>query len=321
MKLNPTFLEIILTLLLSLAFYIWVKYGKRIRRWWKDLHKRYRRPRQLKPREPGDCPLCARGIHQLPKRPRREVVPWSQIKSPCGRKKSVDTAGYACLSPLCVYFGITDPAIHALVSNGNRGANKDIPYFKCQACGSCKSSRLNTPMYCLKTPIHRVAMVMHALSEGLDISAASRIFGHHHSTISRWLERGGQHSARLHEQLFFRAVEVGHLQLDELVTRVKKNAERVWVWTAVTAKSKLILAVHLGGRTIGDACCLLHHVSTHLAPGCLPVFSSDGLNQYFYAITAHFGFWDKPPRARKFHWFPDERLQYAQLRKLAGGAR
>jgi hypothetical protein len=64
MKLNPTFPEIILTLLFGLAFYIWVKYGKRIRRWWKDLHKRYRRPRQLKPREPGDCPLCARGIHQ-----------------------------------------------------------------------------------------------------------------------------------------------------------------------------------------------------------------------------------------------------------------
>jgi hypothetical protein len=91
------------------------------------------------------------------------------------------------------------------------------------------------------------------------------------------------------------------------------------VWTAASARSKLILAVHLGGWTIGDACCLLHQVSLYLAPGCLPVFSSDGLNQYFYAITAHFGFWGKPPRARKYHWFPDERLQYAQLRKLRRG--
>jgi IS1 family transposase len=123
----------------------------------------------------------------------------------------------------------------------------------------------------------------------------------------------------LHERLFFRAVEVGHLQLDELVTRVRKNAERVWVWTAVTARSKLILAVHLGGRTTGDACSLLHQVSNNLKPGCLPAFTSDGLNTYFYAITSHFGFWDKPPRARKYHWFPDERLQYAQLRKLRRG--
>ena len=39
----------------------------------------------------------------------------------------------------------------------------------------------------------------------------------------------------------------------------------------------------------------------------------------FYGITAHFGFWDKPPRARKHHWFPDARLQYAQLRKRRRG--
>jgi hypothetical protein len=64
---------------------------------------------------------------------------------------------------------------------------------------------------------------------------------------------------------------------------------------------------------------VIEQVSTFLAPGCLPVFSSDGLNQYFYAITAHFGFWDKAPRARKYHWFADERLQYAQLRKLRQG--
>jgi hypothetical protein len=29
-KLNPTFPEIILTLVIGLAFYIWIKYGKRI---------------------------------------------------------------------------------------------------------------------------------------------------------------------------------------------------------------------------------------------------------------------------------------------------
>jgi len=55
-----------------------------------------------------------------------------------------------------------------------------------------------------------------------------------------------------------------------------------------------------------------------LAPGCLPVFASDGLNHYFYAITAHFGHWEKPPRARKYHWFPAEELLYAQLIKARG---
>jgi hypothetical protein len=34
---------------------------------------------------------------------------------------------------------------------------------------------------------------------------------------------------------------------------------------------------------------------------------------------AHFGYWEKPPRARKYHWFPDENLQYAQPHKSRHG--
>jgi IS1 family transposase len=176
-------------------------------------------------------------------------------------------------------------------------------------------------MYHIRTPLARVDAVMTALSEGVDIAAATRIFGHHHTTISRWLQRNGQTGARLQERLFFRMVVTGHLQLDELVTRVKRDAERIWVWTAVAAKSKLILAMHLGWRSTEDACQLLHQVRERLVPGELPVFTSDGLNQYFYGLTAHFGYWHKPPRARKYHWEPAEGLQYAQLRKARAGYR
>ena len=111
------------------------------------------------------------------------------------------------------------------------------------------------------------------------------------------------------------------LRHDELVTKVKQDAERIWVWTAVAAQSKLILAIHIGRRSSADAHHLLHQVWQRLAPDSLPIFTSDGLNLYFYGITAHFGFWDKPPRARKHHWFPDARLQYAQLRKRRRGWR
>jgi hypothetical protein len=121
---------------------------------------------------------------------------------------------------LCHYFAIADPEIHALVSNGRRGKQR-ILYLKCQACGGCRTSRFGTPLYWLKTPLARITMVMTALSEGVDISAAGRIFGHHHTTITRWLERCGRHRERLHERLFPRALRVGHLQLDELVTKVK----------------------------------------------------------------------------------------------------
>ena len=42
MKLNPTLLEITLAFLVSLSVYLWVKYGKRVTRWWKEMHTRHR---------------------------------------------------------------------------------------------------------------------------------------------------------------------------------------------------------------------------------------------------------------------------------------
>lgn len=233
----------------------------------------------------------------------------------------METTGSACVNIGCKYFGGADAALHALVSDGYRGINGNILYLRCQCCGQRKTSRAGTPMYYLKTPLHEVARVITALSEGVDLSAAARIFGYHPATLANWLVRTGQYSARLHERLFCRAIEAGHVQLDELVTKVKLGSRRVWVWTAMTASTRLILAVHLGGRSMADACLLIHQVWQRLVPGCLPVFTSDGLNAYFYALTAHFGTWGKPPHARKPPRFPDPSLLYAQVRKLQPGYR
>ena len=196
---------------------------------------------------------------------------------------------------------------------------KDILFLRCQACGQRQTSRTDTPVRGLKTPLEQVRLVVMALAEGLDLSAASRIFRHHPTTIARWVERCGVHGARLHEQVLFRVIQAGHVQLDELVIRVKNKTDRVFVWTAIAAHSKLVLGLHIGGRTLAEACTLVHQVMRTLAPGCLPVFTSDGLNHYFYALTAHFGYWDKPPKARKHHWFPDPALLYGQLIKARSG--
>lgn len=303
MKFNLTFLEILVFLIVCLFVFIWTKHGRKIRRWLQDYFRQRRGLRNLKPKSPKDCPLCNKHICFLPHRSKPEVVPWSERKSRRGRPKTVDSSGHACLNLKCDYFAIADPAIHALVSNGCRSKQR-IRYFKCQACLGCRTSRLGTPLYYLKTPLTQITVVMTAMSEGVDISAASRTFGHHHTTITRWIERCGRHRERLHERMFHQALTIGHLQLDELVTKVKRDTERLWVWTAVAAKSKLILALHIGHRSSTDAHQLLHQVWQRLRPDSLPIFTSDGLNQYFYDITSHWGFWEKPKRARKFHWFP-----------------
>jgi len=126
--------------------------------------------------------------------------------------------------------------------------------------------------------------------KGLSMADISEVMGHSPSTITRWLERDGQHSEKLHEQLF-KGLFVVHIQVDELVTRVRRWTKRAWVWTAQDVQSKAWLAWQVGGRAQVDAHRLVHRVKRVLADGCVPAFTSDGLGQYDYALTAHFGQW------------------------------
>jgi transposase-like protein len=106
------------------------------------------------------------------------------VKSRRGAPKRIHTDGFACPNQQCPYFGITDAHIHALVGDGKHGQAERIQTFRCQACHTTFSARRNTPLYRLKTPSHRVAMVLSALAEGLDASAAERIFGYRQATIT-----------------------------------------------------------------------------------------------------------------------------------------
>src|SRR5258708_5254784 len=92
---------------------------------------------------------------------------------------------------------VTDGCVHALVSHGQLSKREAIQRWVCAACGQTAKARLNTAMYGLKTPSWRVVEVSTALAEGVDITAASRIFGHHERTITRWLEGSGQQARRL----------------------------------------------------------------------------------------------------------------------------
>ena len=70
--------------------------------------------------------------------------------------------------------------------------------------------------------------VLTALAEGLDV-AATRVFGHDHATITRWLTRAGDHSAQLHER-WLRHLHLPYLQLDVRCTRVRRQAQALWLW-------------------------------------------------------------------------------------------
>jgi IS1 family transposase len=280
--------------------------------------KRHRLHRLLKPRCPDDCPACRLGsTPSVGGGPAHAPVrPWSEVKSRRGAPKRIPTEGFACPNRQCSYFGNTDAREHALVGDGTHGRAEQIQTFRCQACRATFSARRNTPLYRLKTPSQQVAMVLSALAEGPDPSAASRVFGFGQATITRWLTRAGEHAQALHER-FFCHLWLPHVQLDELRTRLRSHTQVQWLWLAIDPRTKLLPVLYLGPRTQHAAHRVIHSLRQVLAPGCLPLFTSDGLNLYFYALTAHFGQWlQVARRGRNVRWWQVEpRLIYGQVKK------
>jgi hypothetical protein len=62
---------------------------------------------------------------------------------------------------------------------------------------------------------------------------------------------------------------------------------------------------------------VIHSLRQMLAPGCIPLFTSDSLNLYFYALTAHFGQWLAWDRRRRTvrRWQVAAGLIYGQVKK------
>lgn len=304
-------------ILVLLSMVLWQRYQRTVKRWWKNWRAKPKRTRTLRPRTPDDCPECR--LAEAESGPGRSAGcrPWPEVKSRRGRPKTHDSSGQACMEPRCEYYKDTDPDFHALRWDGQR--NQDATdQWECGACGSKHTARLGTPLYRLKTARERVTLATHLAMKGMSIADISEVLGHSPTTITRWLERDGAHSEKLHAA-YFNNLQVVHIQLDELVTKVRRAARRVWVWTAQDVQSKAWLAWHVGRRTQADAHHLVHRVTQVLAALCVPVFTSDGLQQYFYALTAHYGHWVAEEGKRKPVWHALPILMYGQFRKVKVG--
>ncbi|TMD57785.1 MAG: hypothetical protein E6I91_22145 [Chloroflexi bacterium] len=65
------------------------------------------------------------------------------------------------------------------------------------------------------------------------------------------------------------------------------------MWLAIDPCTKLLPVLSLGPRTQHAAHGVIHSLRHLLAPGCIPLFTSDGLNLYFYAARG--SFWTLAP--------------------------
>lgn len=159
-----------------------------------------------------------------------------------------------------------------------------------------------------------VSRVLAAQARGLTLADLHAIFGHSDFTLRAWRTRVADHARRLHTH-FAHDLRFGHIQLDELRLTLRDEPEAAWGWVALDAVSKFIPAFALGPRTRRVANALMHTLCRTLAPGWVPLFTSDGLDLYFYALTAHFGSWLTDPTTGKSVWQVTKDLIYGQLVK------
>jgi IS1 family transposase len=173
------------------------------------------------------------------------------------------------------------------------------------------------------------------LAEGLGIRAVARAFEVDPNTVLQWLVEAADH-LKAFSHFFLHDVHVTQVQLDELfallsavkedgiseteaVARLSRSPHGVWV--AMDPITKLLLTLDVGDRTLAMAQRVVHQVVQVLAPGCVPLFLTDGFKEYTTALLTHYGQWIQPPRRQapgpvpKPRWMPLPQLLYAQVIK------
>jgi IS1 family transposase len=274
-------------------------------------------PRLLNPKSEDDCPFYRAKKSSAPENEGVGLAPrpWGEVKSKRGRKKTICTQGYACHYRECPFYHVMNADIHALVGYGSHGKNERIQDLMCQACGKKFTLRRDTVLYRLKTHSERVAEVLSFMGAGVDMSTLEEVLGIGEGTLRTWQTRAGIHSKELHAR-FFQELIFRHIQLDELWANVRRESQEVWLWAAIEATSKVVPVLMLGPRTLEMAFGVVHELRHMMKTGCIPIFCTDGLKLYFYALTAHFGHWTSPEGVRKPVWEIAGELVYGQVKKI-----
>src|SRR2546430_9461621 len=249
-----------------------------------------------------------------------------------GRKRTIDSQKQFCPDLDCSYYGWLGRG--NIRANGHPGGN---PWrqLQCVSCLGYFHQLHGTPLHGKHGSMDKLVWAVGALAEGLGIRAVARVFEVDPNTVLQWLVEVADHATAF-SRYFLHDVRITQVQLDELfalLSAVKdgevSEAEAVqrlsrsphWVWAAIDPENKLLLALNIGDRTLAMAQRLVHQVVEVLAPGCVPLFLTDGFKEYTTALLTHFGHWVQPERrqatgpAPKPRWMPLPHLLYAQVIK------
>src|SRR3989475_5085646 len=276
------------------------------------------------------CAACEQAIEAPRLQPSPPPPP--TMPSTRGRRRQVDTSQHFCPDPDCRYGGWL--GLGNITSNGHPSGG---PWrqLHCTACESYFLETHGTPLHGKRVSMELLVWAVGALAEGLGIRAVARVFEVDPNTVLQWLVEAADH-LQAFSQYFLHHVHVTQVQLDELyalLSAVKagevSETEAIqclsrspqWVWAALDPVTKLLLTIDVGDRTLAMAQRVVHQVVQVLAPGCVPLFLTDGFKEYTTALLTHDGQWVQPARRRaqgpmpKPRWMPRPQLLYAQVIK------
>lgn len=248
------------------------------------------------------------------------------------RPRTVDTSMHFCPHHTCDYRGWL--GLNNLRANGHPGGGR-WRQFHCLGCHGFFPEHHGTLFHGKQAEVELIVHVLACLAEGLGIRATGRVFEVDANTVLHWLVEAAE-QLRAFSSYFLCDLHLEQLQLDELYAVLRdlkageisdeeaiKRLERspYWVWTVMDPTSKLLVVVEVGSRTLAMAQRVVHQATQGLAPGCVPLFLTDGFKEYATAILAHFGHWIPPERRQdkgpmpKPRWKPLPELLYAQVVK------
>jgi len=275
------------------------------------------------------CAACEQGAEVASKAP---GSPPPIIRFTQGRRRSVDTRSHFCPAPDCAYRGWL--GLGNIRANGHPGG-QPWRQFQCVSCQGYFYETHGTIFHGKRSSAKLIVHVIACLAEGLGIRGTARVFEVDPNTVLGWLVEVTE-QLQAFSAYFLHEVHLDQIQLDELYAVLSavrdgevSEAEAIerfsrsphWVWTAVDPKSKLLLGIRVGPRTLAMAQAMLHQITQLLAPGCVPLVLSDGYSHYLTAIVTHFGYWVQPPQRQvrgpgpKPRWMPLPTLLYAQVVK------
>jgi hypothetical protein len=215
-------------------------------------------------------------------------------------------------------------------------------HFHCTACDSYFLETPGTIFHGKHAEGELIVRVLACLAEGLGIRATARVFEVAPNTVLQGLTEAAEQlrafsayflcdlhvEQRQLDELYavLRAFKAGAISEDAAITRLDRSPS--WGWTVMDPTSKLLVVVDIGSRTLAMTPRVVHQVVQVLAPGCVPLFLTDGFKEYPTALLTHFGQWmhperrqDKGPRPKP-RWMPLPALLYAQVvksyRRLVG---